>query len=364
MAMASLLLGGCMSGTTSTVHPSALRTSWDRLTGSGKTDSARLWDWVTAVPAGVTRADTVLPVVPFSTLVQLVPESRPAEIKVASAGDTQVCRISAIDGTAVNNCNQLHAAATRVVDSGKKVTVTVAAEGASQNPAMAAEVLPTKLIALSQAAAPQEQMLRVTADGNPWVLIREGGIRCKVMARVERTTGLMQVAVSLGVCWGDPVTLPVEIQADCDHVPLQCLTVSETLEALYGAPKKRRSTDGGSSEIVSFCKVSEKDDYLLPTNYRRLQQATDEAAKESTSPPPLPALASLPGVAYPGPAILGDARALSGFLLQRQIYQAGEPERIGWLIFSGEALRRGETVQISVNLGKAPHQLQFSLSKP
>jgi hypothetical protein len=364
VVVASLLLSGCISGPTPSGATSAVRTSWDRLTGSGKADSGRQWDWTTAVPTGGARAETVPPVIPAAAVAELVPELKGQEVRLASTGGTAALTISAINGNPVNNYNQLNSAATRALDLRKNVTVSLSGEGPSSSPAVVTEVVPSKLVALGQAAAPQEPVLRVTADGNPWVLIREGGIRCKVMARVERTRGVMHVAVALGNSWGAPVTLPGEIHASCNGVPLQCLTVAETLETFFGAPKTRRANDSHPPEKESFCKVSEQDDYLMPTNYRRLQRAADEAAKDSSSPPPLPAFATLPGIEYPGPAILGDARALSGFLLQRQIYQAGESERVGWLIFSGDELRRGGAVQIIVDLGHGPHQLMFSLSKP
>jgi hypothetical protein len=55
---------------------------------------------------------------------------------------------------------------------------------------------------------------------------------------------------------------------------------------------------------------------------------------------------------------------LSGFLLQREIYTAGQPERTGWLIFSGEVLRHASAVQVVIDLGKGPIQAVFSLPQP
>src|SRR5205823_445959 len=179
--------------------------------------------------------------------------------------------------------------------------------------------------------------------------------------RVERNHCLMHVAVSLGVCWGSPTNLPLDVQATCDGAALQCLTVSEALDALYGGPRQAGPTGPGSANANSFRAVSERADYLLPTNYKRLQHALDEEAKDSTAPPPGPAFATLPGLGYPGPALLGDARALSGFLLQRQVCQPGEPERVGWLVFQGDALRHGRPVQVSVDLGHGFNHLMFSL---
>jgi len=321
------------------------------------------WDWVTAAPSGATRAETILTTVADSSVRELLPEFRAPDIKLVSAGDHEAYRITAINGAAINDYNQLNTSAAQAVDSGKKVTITLTAEGGSQGPSSEVTVEPAKLMALTQAVSSREPLVRVSAEGNPWLLIREDGTRCKVMSRVERTRCLMHVAVSLGVCWGAAQTLPGDVQAMCDGVPLKCLTVSETLEALYGGPKKSDSENKATENGCSFRAVSEREDYLLPTNYKRLQHACDEAAKDSMAPPPIPAFATLPGLGYPGPAILGDARALSGFLLQRQIYQPGEPERVGWLVFQGDALRRGAVVQLTVELGHGPNHLTFSLPK-
>src|SRR5262249_3266735 len=189
--------------------------------------------------------------------------------------------------------------------------------------------------ALAQATAPEEPLMRVTEDGNQWVLVRQSGVRCKIMSRVERSRGLLQMVVSLGLCWGPEVQLPCEVRVTCDGQPLQCLTAADTLELLYGHESHGESASDPSRGAFSI--VSEREDYLMPTNYKRLQEAQAEA-RASTPVPSIPALATVAGLAYPGPAILGDARALAAFLLQKQIYQAGEPERINWLMFSGEAL--------------------------
>ena len=75
----------------------------------------------------------------------------------------------------------------------------------------------------------------------------------------------------------------------------------------------------------------------------------------------MPALIAVPGVVYPGPPALGDARALRGFLLQRQLYQPGDPERTGWIMFAGQEFKRGCTIEIDVDLGRGPRRTRFRL---
>ena len=99
---------------------------------------------------------------------------------------------------------------------------------------------------------------------------------------------------------------------------------------------------------------------MIPTNFNRLNEQITKAARRSSAPPLLPALASLQGVRYPGPAVLGDARALSAFLLQRQLYQPGDLERTGWIVFAGESLRKSRQFEIQVDLGGGPRRIKFS----
>jgi hypothetical protein len=221
------------------------------------------------------------------------------------------------------------------------------------------------LLALNQAAAPSGVVLRVNETGNPWAVLREDGVRCKVATQVERQHGILRVVLGLTVCWGAPVQLPRELRADCDGVPLQCLNVAQTLETLYGTATAPTSatTPGLDAAAASFAAVSEREDYRVPSNYKRLQQSVDDAQARSVAVPANPALVTVPGVAYPGPALLGDARALGAFLQQRQLYRPGEAEQVGWVIFSGPALRHGGVVHLDIDLGQGVRHLTFTLPK-
>ena len=62
---------------------------------------------------------------------------------------------------------------------------------------------------------------------------------------------------------------------------------------------------------------------------------------------------------YPGSPILGDARALSAFLLQRELYQPNGPQKVGWVMFAGEVLKGGGTVQLDLDFGNGVRRLQL-----
>ena len=119
---------------------------------------------------------------------------------------------------------------------------------------------------------------------------------------------------------------------------------------MYGDRSEQTQRLAGTSS--SFREVSEREDYLLPTNFKRLDERVQAAAKRGTAPPPLPALATLQGVSYPGSAVLGDARALGLFLARRNICHPDDPDRIQWLVFHDAALKRATQVTLHLDLGE------------
>ena len=68
--------------------------------------------------------------------------------------------------------------------------------------------------------------------------------------------------------------------------------------------------------------------------------------------------------AGPGPAVLGDARALTGILLQRQLFRPGDPERTGWIVFAGESLNAGGAIDIDLDLGSGLQRFRFAVPTP
>jgi hypothetical protein len=141
--------------------------------------------------------------------------------------------------------------------------------------------------------------------------------------------------------------MPADVQARFNNVPLRCLSVSEALGLIYEGHSKLAPPAERSD---SFATVSERDDFLIPTNFKRLQKQFDESSERALSAPTLPALAMVPGKSYPGSPVLGDARALSSFMLQAQPFKAGDRERTGWILFGGESLRDGGTLELSIQI--------------
>ena len=149
--------------------------------------------------------------------------------------------------------------------------------------------------------------------------------------------------------------LPVEVKASFDDKPLNCMNVSQSLEMLY------RSTNPPLDDQVdhsSFATVSEQDDFLIPTNYRELDIELQERKPISM---PVPALATVPGEVYPGPAILGDARALTGFMLQRHWLEPGGQEKTGWILFAGGEVKLASRVSVEIDLGYGLRKIDFML---
>jgi hypothetical protein len=314
------------------------------------------------------------------SLASILPDGEHAFVQLASLPASQSeFQVARVAGKQVRSFEQLHAAVERASDSCDNVEVVVAAtrvhavsippstSGASEsvrpigldNETESVELTPAALRALEQGVAKRQKVIRVFEDGNPWLIVREDNVRCKLTARVERSSGLMQVIMTLGLVSGPPQLLPAEVRASCQGNPLRCLTVAEALETLYGAQKEREKPDehAAACDHYSFREVSQMDEYQIPTNYKRLHEET----KRTTG---LPALAVVPGTFYPGTPLLGDARALSSFALQRQLCQCDEPDKLGWIVFFGEPLKHGGTVQIQLDLGHGPVPLTFLVPKP
>jgi hypothetical protein len=84
--------------------------------GRSQAKAAPEWEWATGLPRGATRAELMLPVLSETQLASLVPALSTSAIRLASVGpETAGCRITAVNGVAVADCNQLHAAVNRAV---------------------------------------------------------------------------------------------------------------------------------------------------------------------------------------------------------------------------------------------------------
>jgi hypothetical protein len=318
------------------------------------------WQWATALPRDVPRGELVLTNIAHDVVARVAPEVHFSPVQTASYDDMACdARVINIGGQKVANFAELAAAEAAAVDQKGETQVDVAVSSNGQMQTVAINVDQAELHMLCNSVSPETRAIRVLEGGNPWVVVRDGAIRCKLMARAERVRGLLQVVVSLATS-ADVTTLqPYEVRASCDGKPLRCLTATDTIELLYGKSQPQDSTT--PNEAMSFAAVSERDDYLIPTNYSIRAQAFEKQFSNSAAPQPRPALISGADESYPGTAILGDARALAAFLLQRQRLAPNERDATGWIMFAGEELKSGQVVEIEIDLATAGNKLQFTL---
>jgi hypothetical protein len=318
------------------------------------------WNWVSAMPCAMPRAETVPPTVTRETLAALLGDDAPSAVRLASTSAFPATyQITHISGRAIHNYQEFHAAVQRA--KAKPAAVLAFQEtGTTAAVPTPVELNAARLAALEQATAGEQQALAVAEDGNPWVVLRQAGGCCKLTARVERGRGILQVVLSTSLVSGEQQLLPVEVRTWCEGRPLRCLTAAETLELLYqpekatGRREELLKADTPGVDAHSFASVSERPDYRQLTSYRRLQEEIKDL-------PPLPALAVVPGTFYPGSPLLGDARALGAFLLQRELCQPGAPEQVGWILFADDCLKQGRTLQIEISHGAGVSRVTLAL---
>ncbi|MEM9366492.1 MAG: hypothetical protein AAGD07_10895 [Planctomycetota bacterium] len=328
--------------------------SWSSLTKNPDAAPVVPWNWASAIPERVPRAELVAAKIPSQRLAQWAPELADGDIRLASTGRLRECSIVNVEGREITNYGELSEVVTGLQD----VRDVAQVDYLERNQRVAAfELSVSELNRLTHSIAPEQSLLRVSDESNPWVLVRDGAVRCKVTARVERTRGLLHLVVSLCNCEASdqPILSPREITARCDGTQLHCTNVAETLDLMY-RPDANEIEFG--AERLSFAATSETTDYLIPTNYRRLEAGLQQRKLLAM---PQPGMAALPGEIYPGPSLLGDARALSGFLLQRELLRPDQGEKTGWVVFAGEVLRAGSQIQVEIDLGSGPRKIDFVL---
>jgi hypothetical protein len=50
--------------------------------------------------------------------------------------------------------------------------------------------------------------------------------------------------------------------------------------------------------------------------------------------------------------------------MQREILQPNTQQKIGWVMFAGESLKRGGLVQVALDLGMGLKRIEFMLPQP
>lgn len=319
-------------------------------------DTLAPWNWATGIPGNLQRAEVVSVDVPQDVVAMLAPDMGQNKIQLVSGSHSPTgIRVVEANGRRISNCAQFQSVVEHALSTESSTEIVLAAATGNRESAERLELSPSELTSLSNMVSPGESVMRVDEDGSPWVLIRNEATRCRMMVRAERSRGLVQVVLSLGVCWGEQKKLPLEVRADCDGHDLQCLTATDALNLLYGR------ISSSEQRSASFAHTSELDEYMLPTSYKSIQKEFSQRASLHSIAALQPALISLQNTSYPGPAPLGDARALSTMLLQKNLYEAGENERIGWILFADEAVRDGGDITIQLDLGAGPQEYTFKV---
>jgi hypothetical protein len=375
LGLIAILTSGCVTTTTKNGHqipnePSAFSKEVHELGASlsGFVESVTpsngaeplTWEWAVGIPRSLSKGDVAVSV-PNDAVVAFAPAAHSGNIRLVSADTSTPLSIAAVNNKSVRTLDDLNMAVERVADqhSGvkEKGIVVEFVGGSTDSASVPVTISSDNFVALAHACIPDQTQVRAVIDGNPWVVTRNDAVRCKTMLRKERHSKLVHLVMSLKVCWGQPQKLPASIAMSCEGKPLNCLTVSEVLDQLYGERKKRPRT---AKSITSYAEVSEDDEFLTPVNYRKLEAklANDQRL---ASIRPYPAFASVGGHTYPGPAVLGDARALSGFMLQPRVFSPKDEEQVGWIVFDGSSVPDGEAYELLVDLGSGPLSVQFKV---
>jgi hypothetical protein len=336
-----------------------MRESWKRLTEANKAATVVGWDWSSMVPTAAPAANAFPAVVPRQAVAYYCPSLRGDGILLASTHTWESAfSIVNVGGRHVQNCADLYVAVERAIELSQRPQVDLCcANDPEGSPEVAVHVDRRALIGLTLAAHQNQPVLRIVEDGHFALVIMDGVIRAKLTARLERRRRLLQVVLSMVNLGDREEILPLDLRASCNDQPLRCLSVAETLELLYGSLPK----ESQGEQAYSLAGSSQREDFLIPANYKRLQTQLANEAEKSHVRTGGPALASLPGHSYPGPALLGDARALGAFLLQRQTLRPGDPQRTGWVMFAVPASNEARTFDVQLDLGQGIKHYSFLL---
>jgi len=319
-----------------------------------------VWEWATGIPQSVAKSDDIRLKVPEDAVAALVPDFRKNNIRLASAGNDAPATwsLSVVNDQRIRSMADLYRAMeqVKVTDQAETNVVEFAAAESKSEP------IPTKisgrdLLALTHITAPDDRPVRIVQDGNPWVLLKDDNVMCKLMLRKERGSNLVHVVMALKVCYGDARKLPASLEVVAARQPLNCMDVSTVLDHLYG----QSSVDNDEAtpgKLVRFADIADSDEYVTPVNYRRLE-AKLAADQRLATIRPTPAFAVVGGFAYPGPPVLGDARALSGFMLQPSRCEVEDPELVGWAVFDGSTAANAEQFEVRIDLGSGAQVVKF-----
>lgn len=374
---AMIVVAGCVTTTTKNGRvipnePSALSKQWSKVKRSTSqfvdsitpkdTVEPIVWRWSTGIPQAVTKSESIKSTVPLDAVAVFAPDADVSAIQLASTAQQPQIPITVVNDAQVHTLAELHTGIVEAVEnSSDEEAVIEFAVGSTADQSMPVKISRNNLIALEHASLPDRSPIRVVEDANPWVLLKDDGVRCKLMLRTEENSKLVHVAMSLKVCWGQSVTLPRDLHVFCEGKELDCLTVAETLQRTYGdlPGKLKQESDG---DLKTYNDIASADEYLIPVNYRDLE-AKHAAEYRFAAFRPMPAFAVVGGYTYPGPPVLGDARALGSFMLQPREYNVDEETHVGWVVFDASSVNAAENFEVTVDLGSGPQTVRFRIPK-
>ena len=360
---------GCVTTTTKNgqtiaTEPFSLSKPIETLTGSMKravsavTPKQRVeplvWRWSAGIPQSVDKAEFAAASVPQEAVAAFVPQFQLDSVQLVSTHSSQPLSIDVVNSTRIKSIADLNLAIAES-DTNEPTNKEIIEIASASGTSVPAKITTQQLQAVGLASLPNRTPIRVVESGNPWVLLRDDSVRYKLMLRKEQRTGLVHLALSVKVCWGPEVVLPIDVTLHSDGKTLPCLDVQQTLNRLYG-PELKRPAESVSS---TFARIATQDEYLVPANYRDLETRHAEKyrlANVRTNP----AFATVGGIAYPGPPVLGDARALASFLFQPKRFGEDDQEYTGWVVFDGADLNSNE-IDVTLTLSSGSSTVRFRI---
>ena len=134
---------------------------------------------MTGVPRGTVRADLIETQISPQALAAIAPQLAPSPVLLAGGTAPPPLLLAEVEGQRIRNLGQLHSAVEHAAQLERPVRVAVGSPTAGVQ--SSAEVTGVALANLFQATAENHPAIAVSEEGNPWLLLRRGPARCKVL---------------------------------------------------------------------------------------------------------------------------------------------------------------------------------------
>lgn len=373
LAVVSLvLLGGCQwSGVQSLFVKKDKLVSANGCTDHSKSGSDALNQstWVVALgehakqadrrPASFSRPQVASVIPDLRSPVRLVSAEEDSS-EIVSLNDDSV-KFVAVDGRRVRSLADCFRQLDRSAKSNELVQVDYQIQSTSNQlgKEQAARLERAQLLKLLMSCDASIQPICVENGGRSLYYLDDGNVYATVQADVQESIGIVRLSMQITNLSDHPIHVPVECTSSFGNQSLVCLTADDAFVRAYkeqsGKLKGRPLlATPQSSDSYSFAEVSQRNDYAkLPNLGRMLQQGSTVARPFFIDN----------SLQYPGPALRGDAIALSGSLLQPQRLEPGE-KMAGWILFSlpesFDDSIAGSKISTQIVLLEVAHKLTFS----